>query len=320
MLRGTTNELWLIGATEMAQDYAEVLKALGVSFNVIGRGSKSSNIFEKNTGIRVKVGGIENSLQNGNAPKTAIIAVGVEQLASVACKLLKSGTSRILLEKPGGLNLEEVKMIHEESKLCQAEVWLGYNRRFYASTMKASELIKNDGGITSFHMEFTEWSSRICNLIKKSEIKSTWFFSNSTHVVDLAFHLCGFPKSWDCWTAGTLDWHKAAARFAGAGITDQGAMFSYIADWEAPGRWGIEIMTRKNRLIFRPMEKLHLIRQGSLTVEQVKIDDRLDREFKPGIYRQTEAFLQNDPSHFCTIEEQVSNAAIYEKIAGYSQK
>ena len=54
----------------------------------------------------------------------------------------------------------------------------------------------------------------------------------------------------------------------------------------------------------------------------MQLDDRqkklLGRTFLD--YQSTEAFLQNDPSHFCTIEEQVSNAAIYEKIAGYSQK
>ena len=138
-------------------------------------------------------------------------------------------------------------------------------------------------------------------------------------MADLAFHLCGLPKDWNCWTAGTLDWHKASARFAGAGVTDQGVIFSYLSDWEAPGRWGIEIMTRKKRLIFRPMEKLHLIPLGSITIEPVKIEDKLDREFKPGLFRQTKAFLQKDSSHFCTIEEQVRNAVIYEKIAGYSK-
>ena len=27
-------------------------------------------------------------------------------------------------------------------------------------------------------------------------------------------------------------WHPAASRFCGAGITDRGALFSYLADWE----------------------------------------------------------------------------------------
>ena len=37
--------LWLIGAGQMAQDYAQVLKALDVQFEVIGRGTNSASKF-----------------------------------------------------------------------------------------------------------------------------------------------------------------------------------------------------------------------------------------------------------------------------------
>ena len=40
-----------------------------------------------------------------------------------------------------------------------------------------------------------------------------------------------------------LDWHSSSSQFCGSGITDKGALFSYSADWESPGRWGIEIKT-----------------------------------------------------------------------------
>ena len=37
-----TSNLWLIGASQMAQDYAQVLKALQIPFKVIGRGENSA--------------------------------------------------------------------------------------------------------------------------------------------------------------------------------------------------------------------------------------------------------------------------------------
>ena len=40
-----------------------------------------------------------------------------------------------------------------------------------------------------------------------------------------------------------------AALVAGAGVTENGALFSYHANWEAPGRWSVEIMTKKRRLM-----------------------------------------------------------------------
>ena len=44
---------------------------------------------------------------------------------------------------------------------------------------------------------------------------------------------------------------------------------------------------------------------------------KLDYTFKPGLYRQTEAFLRQEQNNFCTLEEQVKHADLYSKIAGY---
>ena len=78
-------------------------------------------------------------------------------------------------------------------------------------------------------------------------------------------------------------------------------------------------MTRKNRLILRPMEQLQMTRIGSVKVEPISLEDKMDQNFKPGLYRQVEAFLRQDTTHFCTLEEQVKHAEFYEKMAGYNK-
>jgi predicted dehydrogenase len=319
MVNNPSSSLWLIGASPMAQDYARVLKALEVSFKVIGRGENSAKDFESALGITVQTGGIETVLQNEVPPETAIVAVGVEQLAFVTTQLLRAGTKRVLLEKPGGMNLEALQNLQSEAQSKEAEVWLAYNRRFYQATRKAREIILADGGATSCHFEFTEWSHKIREIEGKTEIKAAWLLANSTHVIDLAFHLCGWPKDWQCWSSGTLDWHPASARFSGAGVTEQDVNFSYFADWEAPGRWGVEVLTRKNRLILRPMEQLQITPLGTVKVESVPLEDQLDHDFKPGLYRQSEAFLQKDATNFCTLEEQMKHTELYSKMAGYDK-
>ena len=40
--------------------------------------------------------------------------------------------------------------------------------------------------------EFTEWSHNI-RLKLNQQVKESWFLANSTHVVDLVFHLIGLP-------------------------------------------------------------------------------------------------------------------------------
>ena len=203
------------------------------------------------------------------------------------------------------------------SSVNKTEVWIAYNRRFYASVMKAEEMIAFDGGVTSVQFEFTEWSHLIRELPMDAEVKEHLFLNNSTHVVDLVFHLGGIPQNWKCWHSGTIEWHPTAARFCGAGITNSGVLFSYMADWEAPGRWGIEFFTNARRLIFRPMEELKVIPLGSVKMESVKLDDTLDKKFKPGLFLQTDAFLKGETDRLCSLKQQMEHAKIYNEMAGY---
>lgn len=310
--------IWLIGAGLMAQDYAKVLEALQQPFAVIGRSESSALVFEEKIGHSVNRGGLDCALQNSEAPELAIVAVGVEQLASTTEALIKAGTKRILLEKPGGLNLAEIDSLNRCAGEHSAEVLIAYNRRFYGSVEQARQFIDEDGGVLSAQFEFTEWSHTIAPLQKATGVKAHWVLGNSSHVIDLAFHLVGLPADWRSWYAGSIDWHPSSARFAGAGITEKGVMFSYVSDWQAPGRWGVELMTRKRRLILRPMEQLQVTKLGSVAVEPVEATNTLDKAFKPGLYQQTKAFLAGDDALFCTLSEQVRNVQLYSKMAGYA--
>jgi hypothetical protein len=105
--------------------------------------------------------------------------------------------------------------------------------------------------------------------------------------------------------------------FAGAGISDKGALFNYGADWESAGRWSVEMLTVKNRYILRPMEELQVQKRGTVKSNSVEINDNFDKEFKPGLYKQVEAFLKNDTHCLCTIDEQLSLFSVYEQMASY---
>lgn len=309
--------LWLIGSGSMSKDYARVLQGLHQAFEVVGRGADSAEKFEIETGIPVKQGGLESALAGSQVPMQAIVAVGVEHLAEVTSELIKAGTRQILVEKPGGVSTKEIRELHQTATKHKALVYVAYNRRFFASTALARELIFKDGGATSCVFEFTEWSHIISPLVKGPGVKEAWFLGNSTHVVDLAFHLCGVPKDFGAWQSGSLEWHPAAARFCGSGTTEQGVLFSYHADWDAPGRWGVEVLTQKHRFILRPMEQLQVIEKGSVSLKNLDLDDEVDKKFKPGLYKQVKAFLAQDNNLLCTLDEQYRHSMFYDKMAGY---
>lgn len=314
-----TRTIGLIGSGGMAIDYFHVLRALNLKVVVIGRGKDSAVNFEAKTKQSVILGGLDLFLKKSpTVPEECIVAVGADCLYEVTLSLLKAGVKRILVEKPGTLFLEELLHLGQCATLQKAEVYIGYNRRFYSSVLKAREIIQEDGGVTSFNFELTEWTDTIVKVMKNNLIKSRLFIANTTHVTDLAFHLGGKPHILNSMVSGSLDWHSASAIFAGSGKTFDGTLFSYNGNWNSPGRWSLELLTNKSRLIFRPMEKLQIQLQSSVEINDVPIDNNLDVEFKPGLYRQTEHFINNSCEHLCSIQEQIEMFPIYEKMAGYA--
>ena len=222
--------IWIIGAGNMAQEYSRVLVKLNQPFEVIGRSEGSALSFKKKTGYNVKTGGLKSNLQSAS-PSEAIVLVGVEDLFDVTKDLINSGTKRILLEKPGAINLEDINHLNNLAQEKNIELFIAYNRRFYNSVIQLKKLIKEDRGVISMNFEFTEWTHKIKPSQIPVSVREHWLIANSSHVIDLAFHLCGKPNDWKFWNNGSLDWHPASSRFCGAGKTDKGVMFSYFSDF-----------------------------------------------------------------------------------------
>lgn len=309
----------LIGAGYMAREYVKVLKAMNVNLTVVGNSEANAKKFQEETGVTVQTGGIEKYVQNNGIGSDiyAINSANVTRLARINMNLLNNGCKHLLSEKPGMTKEQEGKDLLAISE--GADVYMAYNRRFYASTFEARKIVKEDGGVTSFNIEFTEWSHLFDNGEKKDYL-SNLFLANSTHVVDQALYLAnGKVSTLSSVIKGqnNIEWHKCGSIFGGVGTTDKGQIFTYSANWNAPGRWGIELNTKNHRLIFRPLEKLQIQDKGSVKIYEVDIDYTLDEKFKPGLYKEVEVFLtDNKEGGLCTLEEQVEKMSLYAKMSG----
>lgn len=312
-------KLLLVGCGNMAMEYAKVLSHMKISFDVIGRSEAKAKIFQDHfPNIKVYHGGLEKFLKESSGYSHAIVASNVVSLCNNTKSLIEAGIKIVLVEKPGIASPQEANLLFDSFQAHKPSLFIAYNRRFLASVLKAQEIIKSDGGIKSFHFEFTEWS----NVIEKLECdpleKQYLFLANSSHVADLAFYLGGTPKKISCFTSGSIDWHPSSAIFAGSGITKNDILFSYHSNWQSAGRWALEIMTDNHRLIFKPMEKLQVQVKNSVAVNFYEdIDYSIDEKFKPGLYLQVKNFLTGNYKDLCSFEEQVENVKIYNKMCNY---
>ena len=299
--------IYVIGTGPMAQAHTKVLVHLGKEFKVIGRGNTSAESFYSEIGVQPITGGVEEYLKSSrfNDNDSVIIATGTEALMPTLKKVLLAGAGKVLVEKPAAISTEELLENEEFLKPYGEKVFVAYNRRFYASVIEAIKLIEEDGGLESMHFEFTEWAHKIEPLDKASGVKENWFFANSTHVVDLAFFIAGKPKDWKAFSqSGKLDWHPKT-KFVGAGVTDKSVLFSYHSNWESAGRWGIELMTFKRKIILKPLEEVQIQWKGSVNVEKHEIDLSIDNKFKPGLFNQLSQFISIDKSLLFSLNDQM---------------
>jgi predicted dehydrogenase len=309
-----TNRIAIIGAGPIAIEYSNILTKLEQKHIIVGRGVDSAKKFKEITNRDALTGGIEKNKEEILNCNKAIVAVSEDQLDNATCSLLNLGIKNILVEKPGASTIEKVQDVNELAKSKDAQVYLAYNRRYFSSVLELEQRIIKDGGLKSFHFEFTEWSHVIQDIPKNPGVKENWFYQNSSHVIDLAFHLGGSPLKMNSLKTSELDWHPNGSNFVGSGISEKHALFTYQANWKGPGRWALEFITATNRYYLKPMEQLQVQELGSVAVNKLEVDDTLDQEFKPGFFLQTKDFIDNVKGSLICINEQSKKSDTYLQI------
>jgi predicted dehydrogenase len=308
----------LVGTGFMATAYASVLKSLGVTTLAVGRSMERTQLFVQETGVTAVDGGINSWLERQDAmPAHAIVCTSLSTTAASVRSLLDAGVKSILVEKPGAVCPNDLADLARCADSAGAQVFIGYNRRFFESVRQARMRIDEEGGATSIHFEFTERERDATSGKFDTVEQSHWGLANSSHVIDLAFHLAGSPHKLHAEVAGFLPWHPGGARFVGSGVTVRGVLFSYCANWQSGGRWGVEICTPSSRIILRPLEKVHIQPRGRFDLSEIPLDADLDTRYKPGLYRQTRAFLEGVGAEYLVpIAEQAEFARTCAKICG----
>ena len=306
----------LVGAGNMGEEYGRVLNELKIQFDAVSRSKTRSDIFSKKFECRCFSIGLTNPDINFIEYSHAIVAAPVQELKFICQELISKGIKTILVEKPAGLNSDEIIELNSFSVKNQAEIFVAYNRRFYASVLAAERIIEDDGGVLSCNFEFTEWSHIIEKLDTPDIVKENWFLANSSHVVDLVFHLIGNPTEIYCNTSGNTSWYEPSI-FVGSGISEKNVLFNYGSNWNSAGRWRVELLTPKRKLILCPLEILQEQKIGTVEVcETENIDYSRDKQFKPGLFVQTNSFLSSDFTKLKSLSNQSKSLEYYTKMEG----
>jgi predicted dehydrogenase len=308
----------IIGAGVMAEEYIKALSELKIkNVTILGNSIKKTQNLAKKYGYSCLFNGYKKNLLKIDKKDLVIISLPIPLIVDAAELCLKSGQENLLLEKPGSLFIKPLQNLNKQIK--NQNVRIGYNRLFYSSLEKLKTHVIKDGGINSCSFTITEWIEKI-NFKKYSKhVLERWGIANSIHVLSMVFNLIGFPKNISCYQNGKLSWHNSGSIFVGSGISNQKIPFSYFADWNSSGRWGINIITKKNSYRLEPLEELYMFSKRLSNWKKIPLK-KSNKLIKEGLTEEIISMfeLQKRPtSKLFTINDAVKIIKISEKIFGY---
>ena len=279
----------IIGAGYMADEYLKVLSQLK-NIEIVGicnRTQKNSNKLKK----KYKIPKIFNTIEkmyNATKPDGVIIAVSPEIIKSIAQKIFKHPW-KCLFEKPIGVNFKESKFINKLLNKNNVNSFIGLNRRFYASTKYLLNEISKDK-LKNRIVEIQDQEDQ--NLIKhrfSKKIVDNYMYVNSIHLIDYFNLICrGNIKK----IVRVKKWQNRKKNiFTSYLYYSSGDIGVYRALWNLPGPWSVKVFLEKGSYILQPIEKIIFRKFNSRQEKIIKINDRDDINFKPGLKMQVNAFI-----------------------------
>lgn len=316
----------IVGSGYMCEEYYKVLKDIGIQdIWIVGRGREKIDKLKKEYNIeKAFYGGLSEFIKNFDRKihfDLIINTVNVENLYEINKFILESNLGNLLLsEKPGCLNSEEADYLNNLSKVKNKKIFIAYNRRFYSSVLKLKNLLLNKKDILSIFFSFTEILEKIIKQNFPKEVKKKLLIANSSHVIDLVFHLIGMPAELNSfYYYKNEDFNYGI--YYGSGLSENNIPFVYHSNWLSKGRWLIEIYCKNYKYILCPLEKL-IIQKDNFNKELEIIDeDDDDKNFKPGLKKMLLSVINKNDlyENLCTINELTKTMKFYESIGGYNK-
>ena len=280
-------QIAIIGLGNIAHKHAEVINALPDAELVAGvkRDAETGRAFCMQYGIPHYFQSAEDLLAWGEFD-AAVISCGHHFTVGISQAILSTGRP-CLIEKPVGFSAAETQSVLDAATSAGTWGMVAVNRRFYSIIQKARELICEAGGLRAIRVEHTEWMHQADGWGLSDDLLDRYFYINGIHLLDTMCHLAGLPETTDAAVRkfpGRRNAYDAMFRFP------TGAVGHYSGQWYAPGRWALDLFAEDLRITFPRMEEALIHRTGK-DPEPLALDE-IDQKFKPGFYRQMQAFVE----------------------------
>lgn len=314
-----TIKIALVGAGYMATEHAKAFAGLeGV--RLVGITSRTRAKAEQ---LAAEYRGMEvfdtvEAMYKATQADLVIVTVKELSMAQVATECFRFPWA-VLLEKPAGYDLENARLILEESRKKGRHVWVAFNRRAYSSTRQSLARLEESSGPRYIRVLDQQDQVAARDIYKEpQEVVRNYMFANSIHLID---YFRVFGRGEVTRITPICPWTPDAPWMVVAKLDfSSGDAGLYEGVWDGPGPWAVTVVTPAQRLEMRPLEQVSLQLRGERKVTQLDIAVE-DSQFKPGLQQQARdvlSALAGQPSPLPTLEESFLSMRLVAGIFGLS--
>ena len=280
--------LALVGYGRIAPKHLEVFRELGGEFVACcNRSEAGRNRAKAEAGISNTYAHIPEMLER-EKPDGVICCTSLEQIYHAAKQIIPFRIPT-LLEKPPGTSFVEWQELSNLANHYGTQVMVGLNRVHYSVLQRA---VDDAGGIDRITAVFVEWSEdpQYCLNRGLTHVQvERMIFGNSLHGLHLLTMLAGElpePQTITRVLGEPFRWLMSLQ-----GLSRRGALASFNSTWDSPGGWRLSFCVPGRRYVFAPLESCQVFIAGQKQPRTIE-SDHFDQQFKPGFYRQAEAFCK----------------------------
>jgi len=256
--------------------------AAGISSRTISKAEELANKFQID-----QVYESVDDLMKKCVPDAIMVLVSANQIFEVTEELIPIGIP-LFIEKPPGLVVDQTKVLVGLAEKNGTKNMVGYNRRYYSIFHEGLGIIKQNGGLLGLAVEGHERFWKIAGRDMPDEVRENWVYANSTHTINLLRFFGGKIKSISSLSKSLKE--KNGDQFVASMVFESGALGTYSSHWYSPGGWTATLFSEGVTVKFKPLEKGVWI---DTDLKKYEIHpDEVDIKYKPGFYRQMEAFVK----------------------------
>ena len=280
--------LGLVGAGYMANEYLKVLKN-NKKFSIEGISSRSI----KSSSKLAKIYNIERCFDDHKTMvkelnlDAIVVTVSIENTYKITRDLLKKNIP-VMIEKPISLHYKKALVLSKLALKFNVKTMVALNRRHYSNLIKVKSILKSKKEqITNIIIEGHERFWRVSGS-RSPIVENRWLFANSIHTIDLLNFFCGDIKKYNLIKKRQII--KNSNNFQISIEFKNGALGSYISNWDIPGGWTMKIYSKSYCFNFHNLENC-TYNDRSFIKKSISLN-KYDLKYKPGLHNMINSFYE----------------------------